>query len=70
MPLTSRAYVTATATGAALNLAVGTLIGGSSIFSTGSPSASALTTGTPAISHAGLAGLFQTGSVNTVNTPV
>ena len=54
VPLTSRGYVTATVTakGAALNLAAGTLIGGSSIFNTGSPSASALTTGAPAISPA------------------
>ena len=50
--LTPRGYVTATATVAALNLAAGTLIGGSSIFNTGSPSASALTTGAPAISPA------------------
>lgn len=49
VPTTSRGYVSATTGGAALNLALGTLIGPASVFNTGLPSASALTTGTPAI---------------------
>ncbi len=49
VPTTSRGYVAGTTTGAALNLVEGTLIGGSSVFNTGSPSAAALTTGGPAI---------------------
>ena len=49
VPTTSRGYVAATTTGAASSLAFGTLIGGSSIFNTGSPSASALSTGAPVI---------------------
>jgi hypothetical protein len=46
---TSRGYVAATATGAASNLAFGTTIDASSIFNTGTPSGSALSTGAPAI---------------------
>ena len=49
VPTTSRGYVAATTTGAASSLAFGTLISGSSIFNTGSPSASALSTGAPVI---------------------
>lgn len=49
VPLTSRGYVAATTTGAASSLALGTLIDGSSVFNTGSPSAAALSTGAPVI---------------------
>jgi hypothetical protein len=49
VPLTSRGYVAATSTGPAAVLAVGQLIDGTSVFNTGSPSASALSTGAPAI---------------------
>ncbi len=49
VPVTSRGYVSVTSTGAALNLAVGTPIDGASIFNTGSPSGSALSTGSQAI---------------------
>lgn len=49
VPLTSRGYVSATTTGAASSLALGTLIDGSSIFNTGSPSAAALSTGAPVL---------------------
>lgn len=49
VPTTSRGYVSVSTTGAALNLAEGTLIGGSSVFNPNSPSAAALTTGGPAI---------------------
>ncbi len=49
VPADSKGYVSATATGAGLNLAPGTLIGNASVFNTGSPSAAALTTGAPAI---------------------
>lgn len=49
VPTTSRGYVSASATGAALSLAQGTLIDGSSIFNTGSPSAAALSTGAPVL---------------------
>jgi len=45
VPTTSRGYVAATATGAASSLASGVMINGSSVFNTGSPAASALTTG-------------------------
>jgi PEP-CTERM motif len=45
VPTTSKGYVAVSATGAASNLAVGTLIGGSSVFNTGTPDASALATG-------------------------
>ncbi len=49
VPTTSRGYVSATTTGAASNLALGTLIGPASVFNTGSPSASAVTTGSAAL---------------------
>ena len=49
VPDTSKGYVSASATGAGLNLAPGTLISGASVFNVGSPSAAALTTGAPAI---------------------
>lgn len=49
VPVTSRGYVSATTTGAASSLTLGTVIDGSSIFNTGSPSASALSTGAPVI---------------------
>lgn len=49
VPTTSRGYVSASATGAALSLVQGTLIDGSSIFNTGSPSAAALSTGAPVL---------------------
>jgi hypothetical protein len=49
VPVGSKGYVAATATGAAVNLAVGTLIGGSSVYNTGTPDASALATGAPTI---------------------
>lgn len=45
VPTTSRGYVAASTTGAALSLASGTLIDGSSVFNTGSPSAATLSTG-------------------------
>jgi MYXO-CTERM domain-containing protein len=46
VPTTSKGYVAGSATGDVLNLATGTLIGGASIFNTGSPGATALATGT------------------------
>jgi hypothetical protein len=49
VPTTSKGYVAGTATGPALNLAPGALIGGSSIFNTGTPSATDLATGTSAL---------------------
>ena len=49
VPASSKGYVSVGPTGAAVNLAPGTLIDGSSIFNTGSPSASALTTGSSAL---------------------
>lgn len=49
VPTTSRGYVSTSASGGASSLALGTLIDGSSIFNTGSPSAAALSTGAPAI---------------------
>jgi hypothetical protein len=49
VPITSRGYVSASSTTGALALSVGTLIDGSSIYNTGSPSAAALTTGAPAV---------------------
>lgn len=49
VPVTSRGYVASSATGGVLNLAAGTVIGGSSVFNTGSPTASAITTGGPAV---------------------
>lgn len=49
VPTTSRGYVSASTAGAALNLAAGTLIDGSSVFNTGSPGAAALSTGAPAL---------------------
>jgi PEP-CTERM motif len=45
VPVGSKGYVAATATGAALNLAVGTLVSGSSVFNTGTADASPLATG-------------------------
>ncbi len=49
VPLLSRGYVAATATGAASNLALGTLISGSSVFNTGSAAGTAVSTGAAAI---------------------
>lgn len=49
VPTTSRGYVSATTTGAASALATGTLISSASVFNTGSPAASALTTGAPVL---------------------
>ncbi len=49
VPVTSRGYVSATATGAALSLAMGTVIDGSSVFNTASPSAAGLSTGSPVL---------------------
>lgn len=49
VPVTSRGYVAVSATGAASSLALGTVIDGSSIFNTGSPSAAGLSTGAPVI---------------------
>jgi PEP-CTERM motif len=49
VPLTSKGYVSGTATGPASNLALGTLIGGTSVFNTGGPAATALATGTTAL---------------------
>ncbi len=49
VPTTSKGYVSATATGPASSLALGTPIDGSSLFNTGSPSGSAVTTGAPVI---------------------
>ncbi len=49
VPVTSRGYVSSTTTGPASSLAAGTLIDGSSVFNTGSPSGSAVTTGAPVI---------------------
>jgi hypothetical protein len=45
----SKGYAAGSATGAALNLAPGALIGGSSIFNTGTPSATDLATGSTAL---------------------
>jgi PEP-CTERM motif len=45
VPTTSKGYVAASATGAALNLPVGTLIGGASVFNTGTTDAATLATG-------------------------
>lgn len=47
VPVTSRGYVSASATGAAVGLSLGTLIDGSSVFNTGSPSAAGVSTGAP-----------------------
>ncbi len=49
VPAASKGYVSVTATGAASNLAFGTLIDGSSVFNTVTPSGSALATGSPAL---------------------
>jgi PEP-CTERM motif len=49
VPTTSRGYVSASTVGAGLNLAMGTMIDGSSVFNTGGPSAAALTTGSMAM---------------------
>lgn len=49
VPTTSRGYVAASTTGAALSLTPGTVIDGSSVFNTGSPAATALSTGQLAI---------------------
>lgn len=49
VPVTSRGYVAGTTTGPASSLALGTLIDGSSVFNTGSPSGSAVATGAPVI---------------------
>jgi hypothetical protein len=49
VPTTSRGYVAGTTTGAALSLTAGTLISNASVLNTGSPSASALSTGAPVI---------------------
>jgi len=49
VPTAAKGYVSVIPTGAASNLAFGTLIDGSSVFNTGSPSGSALTTGGPAL---------------------
>jgi hypothetical protein len=49
VPLTSRGYVASSTTGPAAVLTVGQMIDGASIFNTGSPSASALSTGAPVI---------------------
>jgi hypothetical protein len=49
VPTTSRGYVSATTTGPASSLTLGTLIGGGSVFNTGSPSGSAATTGAPVL---------------------
>lgn len=49
VPATSRGYVSASASGPVSNLAFGTLIDNSSIFSTGTPSGSAVSTGIEAI---------------------
>ena len=49
LPVTSLGYVAATAAGAASALSFGTLISNASVFNTGTPSGSALTTGAPAI---------------------
>jgi hypothetical protein len=47
VPTTSRGYVAGTATGGVSALAGGTMIDGSSVFNTGTPSAAALATGAP-----------------------
>ncbi|MDO9071657.1 MAG: PEP-CTERM sorting domain-containing protein [Rubrivivax sp.] len=47
VPTTSRGYVSATTTGAASSLTFGTVIDGSSVFNTGSPSGAGLSTGQP-----------------------
>lgn len=49
VPTTSRGYVASTSTGPAVALSVGQLIDGSSIFNTGSPSGSAVSTGAPVL---------------------
>ena len=49
VPAASKGYVSATETGAVSNLAFGSLIDGSSVFNTVTPSGSALTTGGPAL---------------------
>jgi PEP-CTERM motif len=49
VPVTSRGYVSSTTTGPASSLALNTLIDGSSIFNTGSPSGSAVSTGAPVL---------------------
>lgn len=49
VPTTSRGYVASTSTGAAVALSVGQLIDDSSIFNTGSPSGSAVSTGAPVL---------------------
>lgn len=49
LPGTSRGYVAATAAGAASSLSFGALISNGSVFNTGTPSGSVLTTGAPAI---------------------
>ena len=49
VPVTSRGYVAGTTSGPASALSLGTLIDGSSVFNTGSPSGSALATGAPVL---------------------
>lgn len=48
VPATSKGYVAATTTTGVLNLASGTVIGGASIFNTGTPTAAAIATGSAA----------------------
>lgn len=49
VPTTSRGYVSASASGGAIGLSLGTLIDNSSIFNVNSPSAAAVSTGAPVI---------------------
>jgi hypothetical protein len=49
VPVTSRGYVSATATGGVVGLTLGTLIDGTSIFNTGTPAGTAVSTGAPLI---------------------
>jgi PEP-CTERM motif len=49
VPVGSKGYVAGTDTGPALNLVRGTLIGGTSVFNSGTPDADALATGTTAL---------------------
>jgi hypothetical protein len=49
VPTTSRGYVSASTTTGAVSLTLGTLVGGSSIFNTGSPSGAAVSTGAPVL---------------------
>ncbi len=49
VPASSKGYVAGTSTGGSLNLALGTVIDGASVFNTGTPDAAALTTGAPAL---------------------